>query len=390
MTTVAASRSPLPTLSRLQVFGLLVGVVGVALVGLTFVALSPRDFYQAYLYGYIYAISFPLGCLGFLLVQHLTGGRWGVALRRVMEAGALTLPFMFILFLPILAGLVAGEQSPYHHWTNPALYVEGSPEFDPIVAHKEPYLNIPFFIGRAVFYFGVWTVLALILRSWSLRQDRTGDPKLVRNMRMLSGFGVVLFMLTASYALFDWGMSLDPHWFSTIYGVLFIVGDGIVSLALMLVMLRLLYDKSRISFLIDQHVNFSQYVIIWSGNVAEFTPWYQRRTEGGWQWFIIFLILFQFFVPFFMLLSRTRKRNINAVVWIGVWLIFMRIVDITFVILPEFGFESIFDVNPLYYAAPFGLAGIWLFLFVMILKRQPLLPMKDPNMAFLKYGGGGH
>ncbi len=401
-----------PQLNTLQMVALVIGVIGAALLGLG-AFLNFEQFLESYLFGFLVALSVPLGCLGLLLLQHLTGGGWGIAVRRLLEAGAITLLFMALLFVPIglaVAG-VFGEGVLYH-WTDAALWTAGSPEFDPIVAHKLPYLNSQAFLIRSAAYFVIWIGLAFLLRSWSLEQDRTGNPGLAIRMRMLSGVGVALLVLTVSFSAFDWGMSLDPHWFSTIYGVIFMINDGLFTLGFLILMMRLLIDREPMAGVVATkqvhdlgklllgftvlwaYVSFSQYVIIWSGNVAEFTPWYIRRTSGGWEWFTVALILFQFFVPFFLLLSRRRKRNLSMLVSVAVWLIVMRFVDLSWVILPEFH-ETVLAVSWMDFAAPLGMLGLWVALFLGVLKRQPLLPENAPGIddmraAHAVHAGGHH
>ncbi|MCG8351096.1 MAG: hypothetical protein MI924_25280 [Chloroflexales bacterium] len=389
-------------LNAFQLMALVVGVIGIALLALGFF-LSAEQFFQSYLFGYLFCLSLPLGCFGLMLLQHLTGGTWGLATRRLLEAGAMTLPVMGLLFIPIALSVtgVYGQEGILYHWSNPEALE------DPFIAHKAPYLNSQFFILRAVIYFVIWAGIAFLIRRWSLEQDQTGNPKLPARMRVLSGLGVIFFVVTVTLAMTDWGMSLDPHWFSTMYGPMFMVGEGLITLAFMIVMMRLLLNTEPMAGVVSTkqvhdvgklmlaftvlwaYVSFSQYLIIWSGNVAEFTPWYVRRAEGGWEWFPIVLIIFHFFLPFFLLLSRRRKKNVALLGSVAIFIIFMRLVDMSWLILPEFH-ETVIAVSWTDLVAPLGLLGLWITIFLWIVKRRPLLPYNDPGMVDFAIGGGHH
>lgn len=401
MTTMNRSETQTPPqLNQLQLVALIIGIIGVALLALGAV-LDIAQFFRSYLFGYIFALSLPLGCLGWLMIQHVTLGTWGLSIRRMLEAGAVTIPIMALAFIPIAIAVTGefAEQGILYVWTSPEEIATNS-----FVAHKQPWLSPPWFLGRAVIYFVVWITLALFLRRWSLEEDRTGDRATYLRMRRLSAGGLVLFVLTVTFAMFDWGMSLMPEWFSTMYGVIFMVGYGLTTVAFMIVMLRLLMNteplaefvgtkqihdlgKLMLAFtILWTYVSFGQYVIIWSGDIAEFTPWYVERANGGWEWISLALLVFLFAVPFIILLSRQNKRNIKVLVWVALWIIFMRFVDIAWLILPHFH-ESVAGVSWMDFAAPLGLFGIWIALFLLFLKRNPLMPLKDPKMEEFAHGG---
>src|SRR5918997_67984 len=216
--------SPPDSVSRVQRFGMAAALVGVVLAILGFVLIGSdvrvERFYQAYLVAYIFWVGIALGSLAILMVIHLTGGAWGLVIRRPLEAATRTIPVMAILFLPIVFGM-----GHLYHWTH------AEAANDPIIAQKAAYLNTPFFLGRQVFYFVVWSVLAMLLNRWSAEQDRTGDPRLVSKLERLSGGGLVLHFLVLTFATVDWVMSINPHWFSTIWGLLFLVGQALSALA---------------------------------------------------------------------------------------------------------------------------------------------------------------
>lgn len=364
----------------LGLLGLIVGAIG---VGLSFIGIVPLEqFFQSYLFGYVFVLQFPLGCLGLLMVHHLAGGRWGFTIRRLLEAGAMTLPVMGLLFIPVLVGMDF-----LYEWLHE---VE-----DPLIQHKAPYLNMPFFIIRAVLYFIIWSGLAYLFNQMSRRQDETGEGNVAR-FKALSAAGVILFMLTVTFAAYDWMMSLQPHWFSSIYGVIYIAGSAAATVALMIIMGRTLHHQEPMSewFTLDifndlanfmlafvsfwAYVSFSQYLIIWSANLPEEITWYIYRSQGGWQYQAMALIFLQFALPFLLLLSRAVKRNINITMPLAAWVIFMRAVDWHWHIMPAFYPEG-FHFHWLDLALPLGLGGLWMWLFITQLRRKPLIAQHDPR-----------
>lgn len=375
---------------------LVVGVVGLALCAVG-ALLSPEQFFRSYLLGYLYWIGITLGCLVLMMLHHLSGGAWGFAIRRVCEAATRTFPVMVVLFLPIVVGMQV-------------LYVWARPEAgaDEILRHKSAYLNVPFFLGRAALYFLVWTGLSWGLNRWSLEQDRTGDVALQRKMQLFSGPGVVIFFLTVSFAAVDWIMSLEPHWFSTIFGALWIVGSGLNGFAFAIVVVALVVDKTPVRAVLGPDVyhdlgklllafvmlwayfSFSQYIIIWAGNLPEEIPFYLDRSRGGWQWVALSLIFIHFALPFTLLLSRDLKRSARRLVVVALIVVVMRFVDIAWVVIPSFTHEHM-RIHWLDVAAPVGIGGLWIWLFLTQLRGRPLLPVNDPYIEeALANGGHGH
>ncbi|NNJ09607.1 hypothetical protein EKD04_004640 [Chloroflexales bacterium ZM16-3] len=412
MATTSLAPTRVPQLSRLQTIGIGAAVIGIVLLALGYFVVGADQFFRSYLFGFYFAMSFALASLGFLLLQHLTGGAWGVTVRRMLESGALAMPVMGLLFIPIVLATLPstmgmlGLSHPLYEWANPAVVTLGSPTYDPGIAHKVPWLSPEFFTIRGVIYFVLWSSLALILRSWSIQQDRSGTVGEVMRarMRMLSGIGLALFMISITFASFDWTMSLDPHWFSSMYGVQYMVSSGLMMLAFLVLMFSQIQDtetfKAHVSIkpfhdisklllgftVLWTYVTYMQYNIIWSGDVAEFTPWYVVRTHGGWLTVVPILMLFQFFLPFFLLLSRRSKQSVAKMAPIASLIIFMRVVDISWIVLPAFH-ENISQVSWMNYAALVGLAGIWLAVFAWNIQRAALLPLNDPNMEWLHVGG---
>jgi len=377
----------LPELGPVRRWALIVGGVGAAL-SLVGAFIEPAQFFHSYLVAYVYWLGLGVGCLGVVMVYHLTGGGWGVAVRRLLEAGAGTLPYMAVLFVPLLFGL--------HHlyeWTHAETVAS-----DPVLSQKAAYLNIPFFVARAAIYFVAWVALAYFLDRWSGQQDRTGDPSLVVRLRKLSGGGIVLWGFVVTFAAFDWVMSLEPHWFSTIFGLLFVAGQGLGALAFVIVAANRLSVRAsfapvlRPTILNDlgnlllafvmlwAYLSFSQLLIIWAGNLPEEIPWYLHRIGGGWKYVAMALAAFYFAVPFLVLLGRGNKRQLHRLAIVAAWILAARLVDVFFLVAPEFYKEHL-TVHWLDVAAVAGLGGIWLALFTRQLERRPLLAPNDPELA---------
>ena len=295
----------------------------------------PPSFFRAYLSAYIFWVGIPVGCLALLMLHHLVGGRWGFMIQRILEAAIQTLPLMALLFIPLFFGL-------------PDLYPWARTEVvaaDPVLQQKAAYLNVPFFIARAVVYFAVWIVLGRLLVTWSLQQDRTADDTLTLRLQRLSGPGLVLYGLTVSFAAIDWMMSLEPKWYSTIFGMMFMVSFGLAALATAILATRFLETEKPLARVASPdrwhdlgnlllalvmfwaYLSFSQFLLIWSENLTEEIPWYCTRIGGGWEWIAIALILFQFGLPFVLLLSRTTKRNSQILATVAGAILFMHWLD---------------------------------------------------------------
>lgn len=406
MATTTLSRSQVPQLNRLQLFGIGAAVIGLALLALGFF-INPQVFLESYIFGFYFVMAFPLGCLAFLMIQHLTGGAWGIMSRRMLEAGALALPIFFILSVPVVLTVYnfLNLDLFIYQWSDPSVVTPGGENFDPLVAHKAPWLSPAWFAARMVIYFVIWSGLALLLRSWSLQQDRGAKSlAMVDRMRKLSGIGTALFVLSVTFFALDVGLSLDAHWYSTMYGVHYMVNAGLGTLAFIILALtqirhtaifeehvpiKPIHDLGKLLFaftILWTYVSFGQFVIIWSGDVAEFTPWYARRIDGGWVYVSLLLMALSFFAPFLALLSRGNKRNLNRLAQIALVILFMRVVDMVWVILPEFH-EQVTQISWVNLAAPVGLFGVWLAIWAWNMQRASLLPLNDPQMDSLHAGG---
>jgi hypothetical protein len=395
--TTVSTYAPPESLSRMQVLALVVGVIAVVLTGVAFAA-DREHFFKGYLLGFVFWTSLSLGCLALSMVHHLSGGAWGLVTRRIFEAASRALPLMAILFVPLAFGL-----HDLYLWARP-----DAVQADPALQHKVPYLNVGFFLIRTAIYFVVWSGMAWLLSRWSLLQER-GDPEEQLSMRMqrLSGGGLVVYAVTVFFMSVDWMMSLDPHWFSTIYGMLFMVNQGLSALAFTIATLVLLSRVEPMSRIVEPahlhdlgklmlafvmlwaYLTFSQFLIVWSANLPEEIPWYLTRMEGGWRYVSAGLIIFHFFVPFLLLLNRDLKRQGTLLVAVAGWIVVMRFVDLFWLIGPLHG-EGPLRVHWVDVAAPIGIGGLWLAMFIWQLRSRALLPLGDPYLKSALEHRHGH
>lgn len=377
----------LPGVSRLRTGSLGVGAAALLLCAAGAVS-NPPEFFHAYLTAYLFWIGIALGCLAILMLHHLVSGRWGFVIQRVLESGSRTLPLMALLFVPLLFGL-----RELFLWARPEAVAAQE-----ILRHRQPYLNTPFFLVRLIVYFGVWIGLATLLSRWSLEQDRTASPDLTRRLQRLSGPGLVLYGLTVTFAAFDWVMTLGPQWHSTIFGAVFIVGQGLAALCFVVVVASLLTDRGPLAGVMSPkqfhdlgnlilafvmlwaYMAFSQYLIIWSGNLPDEIPWYISRMAGGWMWLSMFLIAFHFAVPFLLLLSRTTKRRAGLLLGVAATLLVMRLVDLFYIVVPTLH-PTALSIHWMHLVAPIGIGGVWVWAFLGQLRGKPLLPLHDPRFA---------
>jgi hypothetical protein len=364
---------------------LLIGVVALILcaIGLAF---WPQQFFRSYLFAYLFWLSIGLGCLPLLMMYHLVGGAWGYSIRRLLESGTRTIVVLAVLFTPVLLGM-----RQLYSWINPA-----NPEIGEKVLAKALYLNVPFFIARAVFFFFLWWFFANRLNRWSAAQDETGDIGLLQRFSSLSAPGLVFYGLTLTFAMIDWAMSLEPAWYSTVYGMLWIVDTGLSALAFAIVAFAFLADRPPLAdvaradhfhdlgnllfalLMFWAYLSFAQLLIIWAGNLPEEIHWYMSRLRHGWEWTAATLISFQFFIPFFLLLSRRNKRRPRTLGYIALLVLVMRVVDTFWMITPAF-YPDQFTVHWLDVIALAGIGGIWLFVYTGQLLSRPLLALHDPN-----------
>jgi hypothetical protein len=378
---------PPETISGLQRLGMGAAVIGVVLTGAGFMMAGQERFFQAYLVAYVFWMGLVLGSMALLMVQHLSGGAWGVVIRRPLEAAVRTMPIMAVLFVPIIFGM-----GHLYHWTHADAVAQ-----DPILQMKAPYLNTTFFIVRQVVYFAIWLGMGWMLTKWSAEQDRASDPALLRKFSVLSGAGLVVYSLTVTFAMVDWTMSVNPHWFSTMWGPLYMVSQGLSAMAFAIVIVIMLAQTAPLNRVITSahlhdlgkflfaflmlwaYLTFSQFLIIWSANLKEEIPHYLVRWENGYQYVSLFMLVLYFAVPYALLLSRDVKRDWRRLRVVATWLLLMRIVDYYWHVAPELQTEGL-SLGLLDVAVPIALGGIFLSLYASNLRAHSLLPVNDPGL----------
>lgn len=343
--------------------------------------------FHAYLVAYVYWLMIPLGCTAILMMHHLTGGWWGYPIRRLLEAGSRTFGFMAILFIPILLGM-----KQLYPWA------AGDMADDPNYRFKLAYLNPQFFIVRVVIYFAILLMLSYFLNKWSREQDRTGDPSLAKKLEGISGPGLILWGIVVTYSMIDWVMSLEPKWFSTIYGMIFMIVGALTAMSLIILMLRRLSDEApfkgavtpgqyndlgnlMLAFtMLWAYLSFSQFLIIWSGNIKDEIPWYMTRAVGDWAIVAVILIVLHFALPFLLLLQRNVKRRVEQLSRVAFMMLILSMVDVYWLIVPAYEQDKphfgslLLDILFLVI-----IGAIWISLYFRELKKMPLLPLHDPR-----------
>jgi len=373
-------------LSRFQRWALIVAGLAIVLSAIGGF-LNPEQFFHSYLYAFLFWLGITLGSVAVLMLHHLVGGLWGFVIQRVLETAARLLPLMALLFIPIVLGL-------------PLLYEWTHGEAGEIAAlkHKSAYLNVPFFLVRAVVYFAIWTLLAYLLARWSRRVDETGNSALVTKMERLSGPGLVIYGVTMTFAAVDWVMSLEPEWYSTIFGMAFLVGQGLSALCFAVIVTWSLADRKPLADVVTRkqfhdlgnlllafvmlwaYIAFSQFLIIWSGNIPEEAVWYQHRLHGGWEWVALILITLHFGVPFLVLLQSRAKKRAGILSKIAIGLLMLRLVDLYWIVAPSLHTEGL-SLHWLDVVTPAAIGGVWLAAFAWQLKSTALLPVRDPRLV---------
>lgn len=375
---------------RVPRIALLIGAAALvlAIIGAFF---DPAGFFRSYLWSWLFWLGLALGSMGVCMVHHLSGGAWGFAIRRILEAAGLTLPLLALLFLPIL--LDAGGLFPWVHGG------AGLPkEVADAIRQKAPYLNLPFFTIRAIVYFIVWIGTAYLLRRWSLAQDQTGDPAITNRFQHFCGPALILQVVTVSLAAVDWMMSLEPRWYSTIFGMLVVVSHGLTAFAFANFVAVLLLRRGTVLteragadnfwdlgslmlafLLLWAYMAFSQFLIIWNGDIADEVIYYTHRMIGGWQWVGTFLIFVHFFLPFVVLIFGGIKRRPLVLAGVAAFLFVVHMVEALYLVKPSFGVPggnlSVFDL-----LLPLGIGGLVVALFARHLARAPLIPRNDPRL----------
>jgi hypothetical protein len=382
-----AVTTDVPALARLQKGGLVLGFWGLVL-GAVGAFTNLDQFFRSWLVGFLFVLGLSLGSLTLLMLQHMSGGQWGLVTRRIFEAASRNLPYVALAFVPLLFGLPR-----LYIWARPAVVAT-----DAILQHKALYLNVPFFIGRAVLYFAIWIGISTLLNAWSAGQDRGEVAVTARDsvrFRTVSAPGLLVYVITLTFASVDWVMSLDPHWYSTIFGLILVAGQGLAALAFAIAILAMLSEtdplvrflnpgqfldlgKLLLAFtMLWAYFSFSQFLIIWAGNLPEEIPFFLHRLRGGWQYISLLILAGHFALPFVLLLSRDLKKRPKLLAQVAVFILLMRVVDLVWLVEPMFPARA-FPIHWMDLAVPAGLLGVWLFLFARNLRSRPLLPLNDP------------
>ncbi|PIQ63708.1 MAG: hypothetical protein COV99_01360 [Bacteroidetes bacterium CG12_big_fil_rev_8_21_14_0_65_60_17] len=370
---------------------LAVGIAGLTVSAVGW-ATNAAQFYFSYLVGWAFCLSLALGGLFFVLIQHLTKARWSVVVRRIPETLLWSFPLLAVLGIPVLFGM-----HDLYHWTHLDLFDPASPTYDPVLAGKQGYLNSTFFIARLIFYFVVWTIIAYKLYTQSIRQDVEGGADIPAKQRFTSAWGLAVSAVTVSFAAFDILMSLDPHWFSTIFGVYFFAGSFMSIMAFTAIVAMILQKKGMLHGVVTTehyqdlgkflfgfivfwaYIAFSQYMLIWYANLPEETLFFRHRVEHGWEYHSAALLIMHFILPFFILIGRWAKRMLPLLAFMSVWMLVMQWFDLHWIAMPvlhEHAQFSLFDL-----AAWFGLTGVFMAAFMFRLSRHAIVPEKDPNLA---------
>lgn len=387
--TVDSSLVTVPTdhwLRRVPPVALAVAAVGfVASLGLGWGHVE--SFYFSWLTAFTFFLSLSLGCVFFVLVQHCARAGWSVVVRRLAENGMAVLPWFALLFIPVLLGM-----SHLFHWTHGEEVAA-----DPLLQSKAAYLNVGFFVVRAVFYFIVWILISRYFLRLSVDQDATGDHGITRRLQWASGACLLAYAFTTTFAAFDWLMSLDPHWFSTIFGAYYFAG-GVVSsfglLSLMVLALQALgfigdavnaehyHDLGKLLFAFTifwAYIGFSQYMLIWYGNIPEETLFFQHRFEGSWETLGLLLIVGHFIAPFFFLMPKTVKKSPLCLALASIWLLAMHYADLYYIVMPTKDHHgahfSLMDVTTL-----LTVGGVFVAVLTRLVVSHALIPVRDPRL----------
>ncbi|MGD0131569.1 MAG: hypothetical protein ABSE57_05960 [Bryobacteraceae bacterium] len=390
------SNTLLPQMERVQKSALFVGVaaLAVSLIGLFG---NAAHFWQSYLFAFIFWAGLTLGCLGIFFLHNVVGGNWGVAIRRLVEAGLKTLPLIVLLAIPIFFAL-----GTLYKWTDAGYRAEHF-----AVGHKAAYLNPTWFIIRTLLYFLIWIASGYRILAMANEHDRTGDRALFKRIKARSAPALLVFVVTTTLAFIDWIMSLEPDWYSTIYGWMYTVGQVLLTFSFLVAVLVLLSKREPfVSFLTRQHyhdignlmlaftmlwayMSFAQFLIIWAENLPDEIPWYVRRFSGGWGYIAWTIAIFHFFVPFFLLLLRFVKKNPTRLRTLAIWIIIMKMLDVFWIVEPAFRQRGL-EVYWTDLVTLIGVGGVWLAVFIWNLKSRPLLASHDPRDTYSLLKAHGH
>ncbi|WP_246189519.1 hypothetical protein [Methylacidimicrobium cyclopophantes] len=348
----------------------------------------PKEFIHSWLFSFFFFFSLCAGALFWVLLHYVTNAGWGVVVRRQAENVASLFPWVALLFLPILWDAFSGHQ--LYEWTNPAL------AHDPALRAKSAYLNLPFFAIRALFFFAFWIVAARFLWNGSRLQDSDGDPWRTVRLQKFSYGLLVVYGACMTFAAIDWLMALDFRWGSTLWGGYVFVGAAGASLALWILLILWLRAMGYLPEANEEHLHlmgkllfaftalwgyfaFSQYMLIWYGNIPEETYFFIRRNFGSWNWFAIGLVVGRFFVPFLLLLPQATKRNPKTLGLAAGWVLFMQAAELYWLILPGV-FVNAVAVGLLEILIWAGMGCLLAGAFLLRLVSCELYPRRDPRL----------
>ncbi len=363
-------------------------------IGLTGDEHAHEQFYFSYLVSFMFGLSLVLGGMFFVLVQHLSRAGWSVVVRRVAENFMSAAPLMALLFIPVIMGF----GTLYHHWVHTVGLTEGEAGYDAVIAGKSGYLNSTFFFIRAFLYFAIWIGIAVWFRRMSLKQDQNGDTSLTLKMARVGAPCMFLFALSLTFAAIDWMMSLDPHWFSTIFGVYYFAGSFMAFNALLALTMMWLQRKGQLTDAVTTehyhdvgklmfafvvfwtYIAVSQYLLIWYANLPEETMWYKHHLEGSWATIGNFQIFGHFIIPFAFLMSRHIKRARATLAVAAVFLLFIHWVDLYWIIMPTFHTEGV-SLHFQDFTTLIAVVALFLGWFIGALRKAPLIPERDPRLS---------
>jgi len=376
-----------PVVKTIQQRSLIIGLV-FTVIAAAGAWIQPDQFFRAYLMAFMAWLGVTLGSMAILMLRHLTKGAWGMVIRRILGAAMRCVPLMAALFVPLLFGIRR-----LYIWARPLQDISDKHLREHLEEITKTYLSVNGYVIRAVIYFAIWWGLSYFLTKWSAEQDHPPMRDNSARFKALSGPGLILYGFTITFAVIDWVMSIDPSWISTIFGLSFLIGQVLAALAFAIVVERILFRYKPMSELLKPeqvhdhgkfmlafimvwaYFSFSQWLIIWAGNLPEEITWYMRRLNGGWGYVGLFLVLFHFAVPFVFLISRPFKRDITRLVWLAVWMLQMRYVDLFWIIEPNFSVT--FHLTWLDIVVPIAMGGLWLAFFFRNLGSRPLVPAYD-------------
>jgi hypothetical protein len=366
---------------------LLAGIAGLVLSGIG-LFVDGRQFLHSYLVAFTFWVSVGLGALFFTILHHLVSASWSVVLRRMFENVMMALPLLFVFFIPIAFGM-----GHLYEWTD-----ADKVAVDHLLQGKTGFLNNGFFLARTVIYFAIWSIIALLAYKLSLRQDHGHSEVLTARMKKVSAPGMILLAIMLTFAAWDWLMSLDAHWYSTIFGAYYFAGSALSALAVVTLIaiylrrkqvlvkqitLEHYHDLAKLLFafmVFWAYMAFSQYFLIWYANIPEETIWFQHRWVGSWKAITLLLVFGHFVVPFLVLISRAAKRSTRVLAFAGLWLLLMHWMDLHWLVMPNLHSQG-FQPSWMDLTTVVGIGGVFLAIVWKRLCAQPLVPVNDPKLA---------